>query len=406
MKKLKAQVFAVIFLIMTLITTAVFVAYNTMEYRREYTSIERSLNQTEWMGFDRKPPEASEDFKPDAKDFGSFKFVDKTVYTVIFDSDGSVSKVINHSDNSVSDDEIKEIATTMASQSLQKEIGNLYFADYSYQCRDSQCIVLVDNAETKAALRTTLLYSLVLYLLIEAIIFIASRLLTLRITKPVAESFEKQKQFIADASHELKTPLAVMIASADALESNPDETKWLANIKSEGDRMNKLIADLLDPAKSEAVTDKSEFAVGDLSKLVEKASLTFEGVMFEKGVMLADEIESGIELNMKAPKIQLLMSFLVDNAAKHSDRGRTVAVTLKREKDIILTVTNEGEGIPKGEEEKIFERFYRADESRNRSENRYGLGLAIARNICALHNAAISAESENGKTTFRVIFKS
>ncbi|MBE6816884.1 MAG: HAMP domain-containing histidine kinase [Ruminococcaceae bacterium] len=405
MKKLKAQVFAVIFLIMTLFTTAVFVAYNTMEYHREYTSIERSLNQTERMEFDRKPLEESEDFKPDAKDFGSFKFVDKTVYTVIFDSDGSVSKVINHSDNSVTDDEIKEIATTMASQSLQKEIGNLYFADYSYQYRGNQCIVLVDNAETKAALRTTLLYSLVLYLLIEAIIFIASRLLTLRITKPVAESFEKQKQFIADASHELKTPLAVIIASADALESNPDETKWLANIKSEGDRMNKLIADLLDLAKSEAVTDKSEFAVGDLSKLVEKASLTFEGVMFEKGVMLADEIESGIELNMNAPKMQQLMSILLDNAAKHSERGTTVEVSLKREKDIILTVTNEGEGIPKGEEEKIFERFYRADESRNRSENRYGLGLAIARNICALHNAVISAASENGKTTFRVIFK-
>ena len=406
MKKLKAQVFAVIFLIMTLFTTAVFVAYNTMEYHREYTSIERSLNQTERMGFDRKPPGESEDFKPDEKDFGSFKFVDKTVYTVIFDSDGSVSKVINHSDNSVTDDEIKEIATTMASQSLQKEIGNLYFADYSYQCRGSQCIVLVDNSETKASLRTTLLYSLVLYLLIETIIFITSRLLTLRITKPVAESFEKQKQFIADASHELKTPLAVIIASADALESNPDETKWLANIKSEGDRMNKLIADLLDLAKSEAVTDKSEFAVGDLSKLVEKASLTFEGVMFEKGVMLADEIESGIELNMNAPKIQQLMSILLDNAAKHSERGTTVAVTLKREKDIVLTVTNEGEGIPKGEEEKIFERFYRADEARNRSENRYGLGLAIARNICALHNAAISAKSENGKTTFKVIFKS
>ena len=202
MKKLKAQVFAVIFLIMTLFTTAVFVAYNTMEYHREYTSIERSLNQTERMEFDRKPLEESEDFKPDAKDFGSFKFVDKTVYTVIFDSDGSVSKVINHSDNSVTDDEIKEIATTMASQSLQKEIGNLYFADYSYQYRGNQCIVLVDNAETKAALRTTLLYSFVLYLLIEAIIFITSRLLTLRITKPVAESFEKQKQFIADAGYD------------------------------------------------------------------------------------------------------------------------------------------------------------------------------------------------------------
>lgn len=411
MKKLKKQVFAVIFIILTIFTTTIFCGVNIAAYNQEYRSIQRSLIQTEKMRADteppdgdKKPPEGSE-FEPPQKEFDSFRFMDMVVYTVLLDEDDQIQDVVNHSDNDITDDEIKEIAVTMISQSLQKEIGNLYFADYSYRYNQKQSIVIVDNAQTKQTLRSILAYSLLLYLLIEAIIFIASRMLTRRITKPVAESFDKQKQFIADASHELKTPLSVIIASADALESNPSETKWLDNIKSESERMNKLVADLLDLAKSEEIDDKSEFAPGDLSKLVEKSALTFEGVMFENGIILDEDIQSGIELNMNEYKIQQLISILLDNAAKHSQKGGTVNITLKKEKDITLAVTNEGEGIPKGEEEKIFERFYRADESRNRNENRYGLGLAIAKNICELHNASITAKSENGKTTFKVVFK-
>lgn len=407
MKKLKKQVFAVIFLILTLFTTAVFCGYNIVSYNQSYNSVKRSLMQTEKMGNigNIKPPSDSKNFKPEFESMDDIRFMDKTVYTVLLDENNKICGVINHSDNGVSDSEIEDIATTMISQSFQQSIGNLYFADYSYSYNSNSSIVIVDNSSTKQTLRSTLLYSLLLYLIAEAIIFLAARILMLRITRPVDESFEKQKQFIADASHELKTPLSVIIASADALEGNPSETKWLENIKTESERMNKLIADLLDLAKSESAEDKSEFAVGDLSKLVEKSALTFEGVMFEKGVTLTDSIENGIELNMNSFKIQQLMSILLDNAVKHSEKGGRIEVALKRDKDIILTVTNEGEGIPQGEEEKIFERFYRADESRNRNENRYGLGLAIAKNICLLHGAVITAKSSDGKTTFKVIFK-
>ena len=99
------------------------------------------------------------------------------------------------------------------------------------------------------------------------------------------------------------------------------------------------------------------------------------------------------------------MSILIDNAIKHCSENGKISVCLKKEKDVVLTVSNTGEGIPKGEEERIFERFYRADESRNRNENRYGLGLAIAKNIASSHGAEISAFSENGITTFKTVFK-
>ena len=147
-------------------------------------------------------------------------------------------------------------------------------------------MVIIDNEKTNSTLLNTLLICIGIFALLELLIFLVSRKITNWIIKPVEESFEKQKQFIADASHELKTPLAVIMASSEALESNPNESKWLENIKSESDRMNKLIADLLELAKSEAVDDKSEFALGNLSKTIEKSILTFEGIMFEKGITL------------------------------------------------------------------------------------------------------------------------
>lgn len=403
MSKLKKQIFAVIFLILTLFTTAGFIGFNFATYNQSYNSTKRILDETEKMRF-KSPVGINGERRRMPEEMDDIMFMDSTVYTVILDSDDNAIAVINHSNKTISDEDIEDIAVTMISQSFQQEIGNLYFADYSYSYSKGSSIVIVDNASTKQMLRSMLMYSLFLYAILEAIIILTARILTLRITKPVAESFDKQKQFIADASHELKTPLSVIIASADALESNPTEIKWLENIKSESDRMNKLVADLLELAKSEEVNDVTLFANGNLSKIVEKSTLTFEGVMFEKGLILKDDIEDGIEFKMNDFKIKQLVSILLDNAIKHSEKGSEIYVSLKKEKNIVLTVTNKGEGIPKGEEEKIFERFYRADESRNRNENRYGLGLAIAKNIVTNHGGTISAKSENGYTTFKVEF--
>lgn len=418
MKKLKKKVFLVIFLILTLVVSGIIAAYNVQVYRQQQYLTEHALESTFKVGmrngFDGKgdkPPEklgeqpaldGDYEFSPD--DFDNMRFLDSTVYTVFLDNEGNIDDIINHSGGDLTDAEIRSIAEGLLNEEGDRYIGNLYTTTYSYY-RQSNSLAIVDNSETNALLRKTLLISLLMWVLTVGLIFLLAWLLTRWIAKPVAESFDKQKQFIADASHELKTPLAVIIASADALESNPTEQRWLDNIKSESDRMSKLIADLLELAKTEEVKDDTAYSVGNLSKLVEKATLTFESVMFEKGVALEDDIQDGIELSMNAYKITQLLSILLDNAIKHSEKGSTIAVSLKKEKDIVLQVTNEGEGIPAGEEEKIFERFYRADASRNRNENRYGLGLAIAKNISEAHQATISAKSEGGKTTFKVVFK-
>ena len=406
MKKLKIQIFLLVFMMLTVVTSSTLFAYNFQTYSQEKKSVERSLNKTMMGSFESfEFPQNNRGFPGNSDDFDNIRFMDSTVYTVILNSDNTPSLIINHSDSSITNDEIKEVVNKLIAQNKSYCIGNLYTNKYSYKYVEQDYITVVDNSSTNELLYNTLMITLLIFVLLEVLFVLISKNIANRIARPVEKSFNQQKQFIADASHELKTPLAVIMASADALESNPTEKKWLENIKSESDRMNKLIADLLELAKSDFVNDKSQFSVGNLSKTVEKSILTFEGVMFENGVLLSDEIEENIELNMSEAKIQQLISILLDNAVKHSETGGTVEVKLKKDKDIVLTVTNQGEGIPEGEEEKIFERFYRADESRNRNENRYGLGLAIAKNICKSHNAKISAKSGDGKTTFTVVFK-
>lgn len=168
--------------------------------------------------------------------------------------------------------------------------------------------------------------------------------------------------------------------------------------------MNTLIAKMLMLASSENA-EHSQMAEGDLSKIVSLASLTFEAKALEENRKLSINIQEGISTRFNEGDIRQLIEILLDNALQHSFKNTTIYLNLHRDgKQVILEVTNEGEGIASGDEEKIFERFYRADKSRTGENNNYGLGLAIAKNIVQNHNGSISAKSQNGRTTFSIIF--
>jgi signal transduction histidine kinase len=333
-------------------------------------------------------------------------FMDRDLYTVLLDDSNNINAVINHSNDGLSDNKIKKLANKILNKNNQsnKYLGNLYFDNYSYSYSSGNYLIIVDNTKTQKKLISYLITSLIIFTLLEIIVLIVTKKITDWIIKPVKNSFEKQKQFIADASHELKTPLSVIVASSEALEDNPKDIKWLKNIQAEADRMNLLITDLLELASSENKLNKV-YEEKDLSKITELSVLTFEGRIFEKNLKLKYEIKPDIKFRMDENSIKQLIEILLDNAIKHSkDKGK-IEVILKKEKDISLEIINEGNPIPKEDEEKIFERFYRIDKSRNRKENRYGLGLAIAKNIVENHNGRISAKSKDGKTIFKVIFK-
>lgn len=418
MKKLKNKVFYVTFSILTISILSFIILFNTQTYMEHKKSVENSLNvatDNAKKQDDRKDPNG---IKPDdktppqnddinKKEEPNIKFMDSVIYTVLIDENNNIKEIINHSNNNKNTEEINSIAEEILNtQDRQgKYIGSLYSENYSYSYVKGKFLIILDNSNIKTNLLTSLRLSVCIFFLLESLILLITKWITSWIIKPVEESFNKQKQFIADASHELKTPLSVIIASSEAYEANPKEEKWLKNIKEEAKRMNILVTDLLELASTEN-KENMKLSEGDLSKTVELSLLTFEGKAFESNIKLKYNIDKDIKFKMNENSIKELVEILLDNAIKHSKKNSTVTLNLTNSTNqIILEVQNKGEPIPKGEEKKIFERFYRVDKSRNRNENRYGLGLAIAKNIVESHGGTITASSMEDITTFKVLFK-
>lgn len=425
MNKLKNKVFFTIFSILTISVLSFIIVFNVQNYIEQKFSVINSLRIVSKSGRkeDNKDtksdlnslppdkPEVEKEIKPvepkEQKLNENIKFMDSVIYTILIDSNDDIKEVINHSNNELSDENIRDLAVSiLKNENLKEEyVGCLYFENYSYTYLKGNSLIILDNSNIKKSLILSLESSIVIFIILEIIILFISKLITNWITKPVKISFDKQKQFIADASHELKTPLSVIIASSEALEDSPKEKKWLKNIRNEADRMNLLITNLLELSASEG--EKIEqFQVSNLSKIVELSVLTFEGKAYEKKIKINYKIDENIKFKMNENSIKQLVEILLDNAVKHSNEKSVVDVSLKSlNNNIELSIENNGEEIPKEEEKKIFERFYRIDKSRDRKENRYGLGLAIAKNIVENHNGKISVSSNNGITIFKVLFK-
>ena len=332
-------------------------------------------------------------------------YLDFTIYTIVLDEEGNYKEVINHTNNDELDEEtIEKIANNIIhNHKSDFYVGNLYTSKYAYTFTKDNTLVIMDNTELNKVLVNQLLSNIFLLLVCEIIIFIIAYFLTKWIITPVKNSFEKQKIFVADASHELKTPLSVMIASADAY-FNDKNDKWVKNMKNESERMIQLVTELLDLAKTEEEQDIM-MEQNNLSDIIEGSILTFESLFYDNKLKLKYDIEPNIEMLCNENLIIELMSILIDNAIKHcEEKGKVIVDLYKKNKQIILEVKNTGLPIKKEDEEKIFERFYKVDTSRNRNSNNYGLGLAIAKNIVAKHNGEIKAHSTDGYTTFKVIW--
>ena len=403
MKKLRFKIFSILLVILTIFILTLLIIFNVELYQREVNDIKNNMERIEnihnnfYIVNDNVIIDG-DNIKP--------LFIDTNVYVVMFDSRYNITNIISYTSDGLSNADIVKLAVDFLSTNKKYDIGNLYTDRYAYSLTNKNNLIIMDNISINNKLGYYFRTSILIFILLEIIIIYVSNLLTKWLIKPVIESFTKQKQFIVDASHELKTPLAIMTASVESLELEPKEKKWLDNIKSESERMNKLVTDLLDLAKSENMDNKINYSVNDLSKIIEKTSLTFESLIYENNLKLETNIEDNIMLNCNPDKIRELLGILLDNAIKHSLEESKITINLYNDKNnIILEVKNRGEPIPKDEQEKIFDRFYRVDESRNRNNNRYGLGLAIAKNIVTSHNGKISVNCKDGYTTFKVIFK-
>lgn len=267
----------------------------------------------------------------------------------------------------------------------------------------------VDVSREYASMQNLLVSSLVVGAAGLLSFYFISLLLANLAVRPVEKAWNQQRQFVADASHELKTPLTVILANNNILLSHPDSTigqeqKWIENTQAEGLRMKGLIDDLLFLAKSDA---GAPLVLSDvsLSDVVWKALLPFEPAAFEKGVTLESEIAPELSVRGSEAQLTQLVAILTDNAIKYAGTGGTVRVTLSAKGDAVrIRVHNTGEPIPPKDLPHVFERFYRAD--RSRPEGGSGLGLAIADSIVTRLGGKLSAASEPGEgTTFTAEFR-
>lgn len=241
---------------------------------------------------------------------------------------------------------------------------------------------------------------------IMGLLFLIADYMARKAIEPVEKSWNEQNRFVADASHELKTPLTVILANMDIMQANKDSTvweqnKWIENTKSEATRMTDLVNDMLFLARSDAHVDQSyNFQEINFSHVAEDCVLSFESVAFEKGIDLSSNIPLDLFATADEARIKQVMMVLIDNAIKYvSDKGSIFVTAEGNQRQVKFSVSNTGDPIPKEKQAHLFERFYRVDDSRAREKGGYGLGLAIAQNIMEAHGGTIGLEYSNEKGT-------
>ena len=350
-------------------------------------------------GMGRPIPGGNHGFKP-GFDPEAPKFQLSTFYTVAISYDGQVLEIKNDPAAVYSDDALEQMAKNIIKES--KSTGTLDNLTFLKTDKNGYILVtFMDNTVVNESAMTLFRYTLIFGGVALVVFFFLARFLAKKIVAPLEESYQKQRQFISDAGHELKTPVSVVSANAELLSRQIGDNQWLQNIQYENERMGILVGQLLDLARTENVTPQMERI--DLSRLVAGETLPFESVAFEKGLVLSSDIASGIVVEGNSTQLKQLTSILLDNAIRHSKVDGQVRLTLTKDHGAAeLSVVNHGDEIPTEHREKIFERFYRMDPARNGEDKHYGLGLAIAKAIVTAHHGHIEVLCYNGLVEFRV----
>ena len=350
-------------------------------------------------GMGRPIPGGDHGFKP-GFDPEAPKFQLSTFYTVAISLDGKVLEIKNDPATVYSDDALAQMAKNIIEEG--KSTGTLDNLTFLKTDKNGYILVaFMDNTVVNESARSLFRYTLIFGGVALVVFFFLSRFLAKKIVAPLEESYQKQRQFISDAGHELKTPVSVVSANAELLVRQIGDNQWLQNIQYENGRMGMLVSQLLELARTENITPLMELV--DFSRLVAGEMLPFESVAFEKGLVLNSNIMNGIAVEGNSTQLKQLTSILLDNAIRHSKPNGEVRLTLTKNHGITeISVINKGDEIPAEHRERIFERFYRMDTARNGEDKHYGLGLAIAKAIVDTHHGHIEVLCYNGLVEFRV----
>lgn len=318
-------------------------------------------------------------------------------FSAWFAGDGSLSRV--NLDNLASLTEDEAAALARAVYAGGQSAG--FAGEYRF-CRtlcDGESLLLLLNCERELATFRSFLYaSIGISLAGTLAVFLLLLLSSDRIVRPIAESYEKQKRFITDAGHELKTPIAIIRADADVLEAELDEeSEWITDIRKQTRRLTALTEDLIYLSRMEEENPALQMQALSLSELVEETARSFQALARAKGKAFLFSAAPDLRVNGDENALAKLISILLDNAMKYSPEGGTVELRLSPAgRAARLIVKNSAPPMEKGSADRLFERFAREDRSRNSQSGGFGLGLAIAKAVTEAHRGKIHAVSEDG----------
>ena len=334
---------------------------------------------------DKKPPknEHSFDFITPETPYSTRHF------TVVFDASGNVNKTYTEAIISITD----EMAVDYAKECISKDRMRGWISNYRYKIIANEfgkTIVFVDGSMSRASLMQSATIAGIVLLVSAALILILIFLLSTRAVKPIAESYEKQKQFITDASHELKTPLTLILTNLDIAESELGKNEWLDDIRFEGNRMRELVNQLVVLSRMDEDGHPMNLTEVALGKLVVNTVSEFGPLAESREKRLLSDIDAEITCIGDEGMLQRLLGILMDNALKYCDSNGEIKVSLQKGRKIVLTIENTYSDVGEIQLDRLFDRFYRADKARTFSGG-YGIGLSMAKVIVSKHKGDISA---------------
>ena len=353
--------------------------------------------------FDRDNP-----MPPGMNSFPYF-FTDETpfstrFFTVWLSDDGKIADANLDAVSYITEEDAYEYAE----KALDNKDERGWLDNYRYKIFDSPMgkgIVFVDGSVNRATTRALLITAAVVLLGALAAIFAVIVILSKRVVRPIARSYEKQRQFVTDANHELKTPLTLILTNLDIVEQELGHSEWLDDIRAESKRMSGLVSQLTSLSRLDedgVSVNKTRFS---LSEVCEDTISDFENLIKSKKIKVMAEIQPEVTFFGDEGLIRRLVTILIDNAVKYCDARGGIIVSLAQKRQIHLAVENSFHGVDDLELAKLFDRFYRADPARTAGSS-FGIGLSIAKSIAEKHNGNIKAyKAGHGRIGFRVTLK-
>ena len=325
--------------------------------------------------------------------------------------DYSTSVVLKNKNIMVLSNSLKEttdkdiLSMTQKLQKNGKRFGSI--DDYIYLVRilksGNTVYIFVNNKEALQNSKQFFIVSIFIFLLSVIVFTIISYYLSRWMIKPSEKAIKNQKIFVANISHDLKTPITIIRANADLIENEVKNNKSIKYIQQETEKLNHLVNEMLTLTRIDNTISKENFKSFNFGDSLFDVVLPFESIAYEKGIRFNINIDEVTDYFGDENNIQKLAEILIDNAMSYTAKGGIVDVdAYENSKAVTLSVTNTGEPISDEKKVEIFDRFYRESKSRERTGNHYGLGLSIANTIVKKHNGKITVESKNGKNTFTV----